>query len=245
MLYRALPESGVREAGKPTPVYRLKEFKYNSHYWILKFLAKAKRPLRILDVGVAGGYLGQILKQQGHHLVGIESDPRLAAEARPHYEYLYLVDVEQFDFSQRAEFDYILFADVLEHLRDPTELLRRVLPCLNSSGEIIISLPNVANLFIRLNLMLGRFEYGERGILDKTHLRFFTLATMRQMICDASCRMVELKPTSVPLQLVIPWTDSRIFWPIHELHFFAVRLWKRLLAYQFVARIVPEQNKLS
>ena len=245
MLYRALSESGVREAGKPPPVYRLKEFKYNSHYWILKFLSKAEKPLRILDVGAAGGYLGQILKQQGHHLVGIESDPGLAAEARAHYEYLHLVDVEQFDFPQRAEFDYILFADVLEHLRDPAELLRRVLPCLNSSGEIIVSLPNVANLFIRLNLMFGRFEYGERGILDKTHLRFFTLATMRQMIHDASCRIVELKPTSVPLQLVIPWTDNRVFGPFHEVHFFAVRLWKTLLAYQFVARVVRERNEVS
>ena len=243
MLYRALPESGVRDAGKTPPVYRLKQFKYNSHYWILKFLSRAEKPSRILDVGVAAGYLGKILKQRGHHLVGIESDPRVAAEARAHYEYLHVVDVEQFEFPQGAEFDYILFADVLEHLRDPVELLRRVLPCLNAGGEIIISLPNVANLFIRVNLMFGRFEYGERGILDKTHLRFFTLATMRQMIHDASCRIVELKPTSVPLQLVVPWTDRPAFGPLHELHFLAVRLWKTLLAYQFVARVVPERNE--
>ena len=234
----------MREAGKPQPAYRLKEFKYNSHYWILKFLSRAAKPSRILDVGVAGGYLGQILKQQGHHLVGIESDPRLAAEARAHYEDFYVVDVERFDFPQRAEFDYILFADVLEHLRDPRELLRRVLPCLNANGEIIISLPNVANLFVRFNLMLGRFEYGERGILDETHLRFFTLATMKRMIDDASCHIVELKPTSVPLQLVAPWTDYPVFGPLHELHFFAVKLWKTLLAYQFVARVVPQRTEL-
>ncbi len=234
----------MREAGNAPPVYGLKHFKYNSHYWILKFLATAKTPSRILDVGVAGGYLGEILKRQGHHVVGIESDPQLAAEARAYYEDFYLVDVEQFGFPQRGEFDYILFADVLEHLRDPTEVLRRVLPCLTSSGEIIISLPNVANLFIRLQLMFGRFEYAERGILDKTHLRFFTLDTMRQMIHDASCRILELQPTSVPLQLAVPWTDSRVFEPLHELHFLAVRFWKTLLAYQFVARVAPERNQV-
>ncbi len=97
-------------------------------------------------------------------------------------------------FPNRGEFDYILLADVLEHLKDPGGLLRRVVPCLNDGGEIIISIPNVAHLFVRLRLMLGHFEYQDRGILDRTHLRFFTLASMRRMIDDASCRILELRP---------------------------------------------------
>jgi 2-polyprenyl-3-methyl-5-hydroxy-6-metoxy-1,4-benzoquinol methylase len=242
MLYGALPQGGVKEAGKDRPLYRLKQFKYNSHYWILKFLSKARRPARILDIGAADGYLGEILRGQGHYLAGVESDSALAQTARAHYDDFHTVDVESFDFPDRGPFDFILLADVLEHLRDPAALLRRALPCLGPGGEMIISLPNVAHLYVRLSLLLGRFEYAERGILDRTHLRFFTLSSMIRMIHEASCRIVELKPTAVPVQLVLPWTDQPLFAPLHELHFLGVRCCKTLLAYQFVVRIVPDRS---
>jgi 2-polyprenyl-3-methyl-5-hydroxy-6-metoxy-1,4-benzoquinol methylase len=230
----------VRRAGKDAGVYRLKRFKYNSHYWILKFLAAAPRPSRILDIGAADGYLGAILKEQGHYLAGVESDPALAQEARPHYDEFHAADVEGFDFLSGGQFDFILLADVLEHLRDPRELLRRALSGLRPGGEIIISLPNVAHFYVRLSLLLGRFEYSERGILDRTHLRFFTLSSMTRMVHEADCRVVELKPTPVPVQLVLASADWPIFAPLHELHFLAVRCWKTLLAYQFVCRAVPK-----
>lgn len=233
----------MKEAGKDRPTYSLKQFKYNSHYWILNFLSQAKKPSRILDIGAADGYLGKILKQQGHFLVGLEANSQLAEKARAHYHTLHSADVESFDFPYRGEFDYILLADVLEHLRDPGGLLRRVVPCLNSGGQIIISIPNVAHLFVRLSLMVGRFEYQDRGILDRTHLRFFTLASMRRMINDASCRILELRPTSVPVQLVVPWTDNGFFAPLHELHFLTVKLCKTLLAYQFVVRVIPGEPR--
>jgi 2-polyprenyl-3-methyl-5-hydroxy-6-metoxy-1,4-benzoquinol methylase len=233
----------VKEAGKDRPTYSLKQFKYNSHYWILNFLSRAKKPSRILDIGAADGYLGEILKRQGHFLVGLEADSQLAEKARAHYHTLYSADVESFDFPYQDEFDYILLADVLEHLRDPGGLLRRVVPCLNSGGEIIISIPNIAHLFVRVSLMAGRFEYQDRGILDRTHLRFFTLASMTRLINDASCRILELRPTSVPVQLVAPWTDNNFFAPLHELHFLTVRLCKTLLAYQFVVRVIPSETR--
>ncbi len=233
----------MKEAGKDRPTYSLKQFKYNSHYWILNFLSQAKIPSRIFDIGAADGYLGEILKQQGHFLVGLEANSQLAENARPHYHTLHSADVESFDFPYRGEFDYILLADVLEHLRDPGGLLRRIVPCLNSGGQIIISIPNVAHLFVRLSLMVGRFEYQDRGILDRTHLRFFTWASMRRMINDASCRILEVRPTSAPLQLVAPWTDNGFFAPLHELHFFTVKLCKTLLAYQFVVRVIPREPR--
>ena len=232
----------MKQAGRDRPPYHLKQFKYNSHYWLLNFLARARIPSRILDIGAADGYLGEILKRQGHFLVGLEGDSQLAARARSHYDTLHSADVESFDFPYRSEFDYILLADVLEHLRDPGGLLRRIVPCLNGGGEIIISMPNVAHLFVRLSLLAGRFEYQDRGILDRTHLRFFTLASMRRLIDDASCRILELRPTAVPVQLVAPWTDNGWFAPLHELHFLAVRLCKTLFAYQFVVRVIPRER---
>ncbi len=233
----------MKEAGSDRFPYSLKQFKYNSHYWILNFLSRAKKPSRILDIGAADGYLGEILKQHGHFLVGVETNSEFADKARAHYDILHSADVETFDFPNRGEFDYILLADVLEHLKDPGGLLRRVVPCLNDGGEIIISIPNVAHLFVRLRLMLGHFEYQDRGILDRTHLRFFTLASMRRMIDDASCRILELNPTPAPIQVVAPWTDNGWFAPLHELHFMTVNLCKTLLAYQFVVRVIPIPNK--
>lgn len=232
----------MKEATHEQRPYRLKQFKYNSHYWILKFLSEIRKPSNILDIGAADGYLGAILNQQGHNIFGIESHAELAEKARPHYKNLYIADVENFDFSQCGQFDYVILADVLEHLRDPVRVLRRVEKCLSGRGEIIISLPNVAHLFVRLSLLFGRFEYRDRGILDQTHLRFFTLSTMRRMINESSCKILELQPTPAPIQLVIPWVDSPVFAPFHELHFHGVRLCKTMLAYQFVVRAAPKRS---
>jgi 2-polyprenyl-3-methyl-5-hydroxy-6-metoxy-1,4-benzoquinol methylase len=223
--------------------YKLKQFKYNSHYWTLKFIRNANRPLRILDIGTADGYLGAILKQQGHYLVGVERDCSLGQRAREFYDGFHITDIEAFGFPYKDEFDYILFADVLEHLVDPAAVLRRAVGCLNDRGEVIISLPNVANLFIRLMLLFGRWEYSDRGILDRTHLHFYTLATLKKMIAAASFRVIEVVPTPLPVQLVFPITDKAIFAPLHELHYLAVRSRRTLLAYQFVVRAVPEPRK--
>lgn len=233
----------MTEPDRDSRRYRLKKFKYNSHYWIQEFLSGAKRPSKILDVGTADGYLGAILKSAGHHLIGVEADRALADIALPHYDTLHMADVEKFDFSGCGEVDYILLADILEHVRDPLGVLRRVRPCLKPGGEIILSIPNIAHLFIRMSLMLGRFEYQERGILDENHLRFFTWATVRRMVQEASFRIVEVRPTPAPIQLVFPCTEREIFMPLHELHFLTVRLWKTLLAYQFVARLAPEPKE--
>lgn len=221
------------------PLYELKRFKYNSHYWVLRFLSGAGRPLRVLDVGTSEGNLGAILKEQGHSVAGIESNSAAAQKARAHYDSFHVGDIESYDFPYREEFDYILFADVLEHLRDPVSVLRRSLPSLKPTGELIVSIPNVANIAIRTSLLFGRFDYRDRGILDRTHVRFFTLASLRRMMEDASCRILELVPTPLPVQLVLPMTNHKIFDPLHELHYVLVRFWKTLFAYQFVVRAVP------
>lgn len=223
---------------KPEP-YRFKSFKYSSHYSVLKLLAAEGVPLRILDVGTSDGYLGARLRELGHSVVGIEKDPASATRARIHYEALHVHDIEEFEFPYRAEFDYVLYADILEHLRDPVEVLRRSLSSLKESGKIIVSVPNVANFVIRLRLLLGRFDYEERGILDRTHLRFFTLASLKKLLSEASCRVLEVLPTPLPVQLVFPVTELKVFAPLHELHYVMVRSWKTMLAYQFVVKAAP------
>ena len=225
--------------GSESPHYALKPFKYNSHYWVLKFLSAAAPPMRILDVGTADGYLGAILKEWGHSLVGVEQDMVAAERARSRYDAFHVANIEDFNFPYKEEFDFILFADVLEHLKDPILVLRRALPTLKKTGEVIVSIPNVANIVIRLSLLTGRFDYCDHGILDRTHLRFFTLSSLRKMMQEASYRVFEVAPTPLPFQLVAPITENNVFIPFHETHYLLVRLWKTLFAYQFVVRAVP------
>ncbi|MEA2659827.1 MAG: hypothetical protein QOF64_2426 [Candidatus Binatota bacterium] len=222
--------------GREVDIDQLKHVNDSSHYWIVKLLNRGSRPLSILDVGGADGYLGAILKKQGHHVIGVEADPARAKKAMGSYDRVHLADIETFDFPYLEEFDLILFADVLEHLREPSAVLRRALPCLKQNGEIIVSVPNVANFIIRIGLLLGRFEYTDRGILDRTHLRFFTLASLRRMLTDDGWAIVEIRVTPLPVQLVMPATDKKIFLPLHEVHYGIVRLWKTVFAYQFVVR---------
>jgi SAM-dependent methyltransferase len=214
--------------------YQLKPFRFSSHYWILKILGRDNRPLRILEVGTASGYLGKFLREHGHSVIGIELDPDAAARARPFYEEMCVGDLETFRFPWRGEFDWILLADVLEHLRDPMAVLARAIPCLKPSGKLLISIPNIANIVIRLGLLAGRFDYAERGILDRTHLRFFTLRSLLQTLDRAGLRVIEVRATSLPVQLVFPFTTAKIFLPFHYAHHALVRLRKQLFAYQFV-----------
>jgi len=222
--------------------YELKPFPFSSHQWILKILARETRPLRILEVGTAGGYLGRILGERGHSVTGIELDPEVAAKARPYYQEMCVGDLECFGFAWRREFDWILFADVLEHLRDPAAVLTRAAPCLKTTGKILISVPNIANVVTRLSLLAGRFDYAERGILDRTHLRFFTLRSLTQTLDRSGLRATETRATPLPVQIVFPFTTAKIFLPLHYAHHGMVGLRKQLFGYQFVVVAEPKNT---
>jgi SAM-dependent methyltransferase len=224
----------------PESRYEFKPFKYSSHDCILRVLDGEKQPVKILDVGTAAGYLGRVWRAKGHYLCGIEYDPATAAMAEKHYDAFRVADVETYDFPYRQEFDYIVFADVLEHLRDPATVLRRCLPALKDSGKIILSVPNIANWVVRLSLMLGRFDYMERGILDRTHLRFFTMKSLKQLMAEVNCDVERVVATPLPVQLVLPFTQSKLFAPMHAALYALTRSWKTLFAYQFV--IVAKPN---
>ena len=223
----------------PDSQYEFKPFKYSSHYWILNALRGEKEPVRILDAGTASGYLGKVWRGDGHYVAGIEFDAATGEKARQYYDVFEVANLENYEFPARREFDYIVFADVLEHLRDPAAVLRKCIPCLKESGKIIISVPNIANWIIRLSLLFGKFDYMDRGILDRTHLRFFTSRSLQQLMKEVSCEVKEIIPTPLPFQLVLPFTDSKFFAPFHEAHYALTRCWKALFAYQFVIVAAP------
>lgn len=143
----------------------------------------------MLEFGCATGYMSAVLKQRnGCSVVGIEISSDAAELAREHCDQVIVGDAETLDYDSVLEgerFDAIVFADVLEHLREPGEVLSRIRPFLAEEGEMIASIPNVAHASLRLALLGGEFRYRELGLLDDTHLRFFTRATVQDLFEEA------------------------------------------------------------
>jgi SAM-dependent methyltransferase len=122
--------------------------------------------------------MSQVLRDRlGATVVGVELDAEAARLAAAHCDRVLVGDAEELDLETELggeRFDAILFADVLEHLRNPAVLLRRVRPFVAEGGVVVASIPNVAHASVRLALLGGSFRYREQGLLDETHLRFFT-----------------------------------------------------------------------
>lgn len=152
----------------------------------------------VLDVGCSTGYLAEALVARGCTVSGIEYDPAAAEKARPHLAHLVVGDLSTLDlaaeFGERT-YDAIVCADVLEHVPDPLDVLRRLLTLLRPGGSVVISIPNVAHGSLRLALLQGRWEYTEVGLLDRTHIRFFTRATLLALLADAGLSAVDLRTT--------------------------------------------------
>jgi len=142
-------------------------------------LAEVRDGARVLDVGCATGYLAAELSARRCEVVGIEPDPDSAAQAERSCERVVVGSFESAE--DRAQipgtFDFVIFGDVLEHLVDPWEALRASRALLSAGGAVVVSLPNVAAWPVRLGLLAGHFEYANVGLLDRTHLRFFTRRT--------------------------------------------------------------------
>lgn len=177
--------NSVREYSPESPKY------YEEvNYTLSKVIG---RPRTALDVGCGRGQNGAIAKSRGAHVVGLETYGPSAGIARQRLDELLEVDIEHDDAARALEgrrFDLILFGDVLEHTRDPQAVLERFLPFLEDGGHVIVSLPNVAAWPVRLSLLAGKFEYQQSGILDETHLRFFTLATALKLVESAGLEVL-------------------------------------------------------
>ena len=159
-----------------------------------------------------------------------------AAQARGKCRELIVGDVADAVVGRSDRFDAIVFGDVLEHLNDPLAALRLAIASLAPAGLVLVSVPNVAHLFVRLSLLLGRFDYADRGILDRTHLRFFTRRTFLSLLAEAGLVVETLRVTPAPLPLVAPaYRHTAWLRATHALSARASSWWPQGLAYQFVA----------
>jgi SAM-dependent methyltransferase len=154
------------------------------------------RPRNVLDVGCGIGLNGQVARGRGARVVGIELHEAARRIAATRLDEVLSVDLEHPLALREAlghrRFDLILCGDVLEHLRDPLAVLMRLLEHLDEEGRVVVSLPNIASWTMRLELLGGRFDYEPSGILDRTHLRFFTRASAEALLRDAGLELLSL-----------------------------------------------------
>jgi len=222
--------------------YALKADPYSSHSVILRWLGEG-RGRRALDVGAADGLLSRHLTERGWRVTGLEADPDAAQAGAPHCERMIVADLDEDTPDVGGPFDAIVYGDVLEHLVDPGRVLAALGRALAPDGVAVVSVPNVAHLWVRLNLLAGRFEYADRGILDRTHLRFFTRRTLRALLHGAGLRVVRETVTPVPLyQVVPPRLHSPLLAAVHAASAAAARMLPRLLGYQFLMLVTRERR---
>jgi 2-polyprenyl-3-methyl-5-hydroxy-6-metoxy-1,4-benzoquinol methylase len=170
--------------------------------------------------------------------VGVEEDPSSAPEPGV-YDRWIRAPIDSLGEWDRA-FDAIVCADVLEHLAEPERVLSSVREWIAPGGVLLVSLPNVANAAVRLSLLAGRFAYTEKGILDRTHLRFFTRKSGRNLIEGAGFQVLRVRATPVPAELAIPALGRPpLRGASRGLAAAAARTWPTLFGYQFLYEARP------
>jgi 2-polyprenyl-3-methyl-5-hydroxy-6-metoxy-1,4-benzoquinol methylase len=176
----------------------------NSHTLLHELaIADGKPQMRVLEVGCSSGYLGASLVANGHHVTGVEPDPAAAGAAANVLSEVWIGGLDDYLAAYPdTHFDVLLFGDVLEHMVEPVEALRHSLARLAPDGRVVISLPNIAHGSVRAMLLAGRFDYEDRGILDRTHLRFFTREGIAQLLTDAGLRLDRLFHVGAPIDAV-------------------------------------------
>ena len=182
-----------------------------------------------LDIGCWTGNLGEALIKKKKCLVdGVDNNCQVLNIAkRRGYRKIYNLDLNQGHFSKtiRSKYDCLILADVLEHLINPGKVLKEARNLLKKDGLIIISIPNVAFIQNRVNLLLGRFEYNPcGGLMDIDHLRFFTGGSIRRLCENAGYRKIEVEGYSL--------VKNRFFF----LRLLA-KLWPSLFALQYLVKL--------
>ena len=220
--------------------YPMKRSRHSSYQYFLSWIGKRQQ---VLDIGCGEGFFAKEVVEAGNSIVGID------ALESPTYVRLFdayaqanleqgLEDAEKMLAHRR--FDRILLQDVLEHVSDPARLLRDCSQYLAPDGLLLVSVPNVANITVRLSLLFGRFQYTERGILDRTHLRFFTRRTARGAIQEAGYTIEREGATVMPIELALNLNaDHPLMRLVNAMLAVGTRAFPKLLGYQLLFAVRP------
>lgn len=220
--------------------YSFKPSSWSSHSLLLRAVPEQGQGRRLLDVGCSDGYLAALFYARGYEVTGVER-PGGFSEKFPPEVRLVVHDLEQGLPQLSEKYDYIVCADILEHLRDPAALLRQVRDTLAPGGMLIASLPNSGNFWFRLNVLLGRFPQEDKGLFDRTHVRFYMWRGWQELLRETGFHITSVRPTPVPVGLVTPpaWEDSFAVREAERVFYGLAHLRKTLFAYQFVVCAEP------
>ena len=220
--------------------YLHKPFFGSSHTWAIERCRGLARDSRVLDIGSGSGAIGASLKDLGiTKLFAVEPD----IKATESTEHIYQRIESSLDLYSADKFDVIFLLDVLEHVAQPEKMYASALSLLDQGGQILLSVPNITHWSIRFSMLFGRFNYTDRGILDRTHLRFFTRSSFLQLLESAhDIKVMDLAASIEPAEFVLPkfvW-DNRLWGTISRCRLWFAHFLPGLMAYQHLAVISKE-----
>ncbi len=225
--------------------YTFKENRFSSHNQILDAIRRStgEGELEALDIGCGAGFLAARIANLGYRVTG--ADLYESEEARKNCCEFFVCDIEkELGRIGPRQFDVAVLADILEHLRNPEEVLLQVRTMLKPRGRVVASTANIAHWSVRLGLLFGKFVYTERGILDKTHVRLFTRQTFRRLFREAGFRVLRTRGCPIPFELVFPrW--PRLADLLCQLNMLLVYVWPSLFAYQILIEAEPDERSPS
>lgn len=221
--------------------YALKESPTSSHSLLLSLLPASGLRQRVLDVGAGTGELALLLAGRGFEVTALERYP-LPPESKGRLEF-HQVDLDAGLPALRGAFDWILCADVLEHLRDPEAMLSQLHSLLTPGGQLAASLPNSGHWYFRAQIAMGRFPRHDKGLFDATHLHFYTWDGWVDLFRRAGFSLQLAAVSTPPLELKFPRSAGSLWLRAADAVSAALaRWWMRLFAYQFIVAARPERR---
>jgi glycosyltransferase involved in cell wall biosynthesis len=218
--------------------YQLKDSPHSSHGRIVARLA-LEPPGRILDLGCAGGHVAQQLRALGHHVVGVDAVE--SPGVRERVDRFLLADLEAgVPGAAGCGFDVVVCADVVEHTRAPEALLADARRRLRPGGVVLASVPNFAHWYPRARVALGAFDYDQRGILDATHLRFFTRKSFQRLARRAGFEVRRVEAVGIPFETIGLGGPPKA--AAAGVERALLGLYPKLFAYQFLFELAPRED---
>jgi SAM-dependent methyltransferase len=226
---------GGKSAAVAEGAYEYKSDPLSSHGQLLSYLAGRKQA-EVLDLGCSDGLLSMQIRSLGHTVTGVDLEEHPQVHGR----------VDKFvqgnlDFGLPSDLpasvDVVVCADVLEHVRQPEVLLEELAPRLAAGGAVLASIPNFGHWYPRFRTLLGVFDYDRRGILDRTHVRFFTRRSFERLARGAGYQVRRVGATGLPFDVADRGGSGSVsakLKPIRAIDRALVKLRPQLFAYQFL-----------